>query len=103
MINIRRWLNEIYIFTNFDKIHTFNIFIFLFLMIFFKLRTIIAIITIVILIWIFSKIYLIKKKHIYEEELDEYCKLNMNNTKCLVYKKANDNYNKLVNNINKTL
>lgn len=103
MINIRRWLNEQYIYNNFDKKNIFYVSVILSLMVFFKIMTIIWWITLIILIWIFNKIYIIKKKHINEEEIDNYCKTNINDSRCKLYKNTKNNYNKLINNISKSL
>ena len=103
MINIRRWLNEKFIYNRFNKKYFFNTTLIVLSIIFLKYTTIIWWATLIAVIWIISKIYNIKKKHINEEELDTYCKQGSIDPRCDMYKNAKQNYNNLINNISKTL
>jgi hypothetical protein len=103
MINIRRWLNETYLYNRLNNKDFFYITIIALLIIFFKFTTIIWWFTIIVILWIFNKIYSIKKKHIEEEELEVYCKKGSIDPRCAMFKNAKTNYNKLIHTITKTL
>jgi hypothetical protein len=103
MINIRRWLNEKYIYNTLNKKNFFYITLIVLSIVFFKYTTIIWWITLVSFLWIASKIYNLKKKHIDEEELDNYCIQGSVDPRCDMYKNAKQNYNNLINTISKTL
>ena len=103
MINIRRWLNENYLYSKLDTKDLFYIFIILIIILFFSFSSIIRWGSLVIVIWILSKIYNLKKKYIDQDELDKYCVKGNKDPKCITYNNAKKNYNKTVNNINKVL
>jgi hypothetical protein len=103
MINIRRWLNETYLYNRLNKKDIFYITLITLLIIFFKFTTIMWWLTIIIVIWVINKIYVIKKKHINEDELDTYCKNGSIDPRCALYKNAKNNYNSLIDKISKTL
>ena len=103
MINIHRWLNEIYLYNRLGSKDIFYITIIIIIIIFFNVTSIIWSITFIIFIWILTKIYNIKKKHVDEEELDIYCKKDSIDPRCKIFNNAKLNYNKIINNINNTL
>ena len=103
MINVRRLLNETYLYNRLSTKDIFYLTLIALLIIFFKFTTIIWSISFIIVIWILNKLYTVKKKHINEEELDIYCKNGSIDPRCAMYKNAKTNYNKLINTINMTL
>lgn len=103
MINVRRWLNETYLYNRLNNKDIFYITIIAILIIFFKFTTIMWWTITLIVIWLVNKMYTIKKKHIDEEELDKYCAKGSIDPRCNLYKNAKTNYNKLINTISTTL
>lgn len=103
MINIRRWINETYLYNRLENKDIFYITLIALVVVFLNFTTIIWWVMFVIVVWVLHKIYNIKKKHIDEEELDKYCKPGSIDPRCIMYKNAKSSYTKIVNNINSTL
>jgi hypothetical protein len=69
------------------------------LIIFFKFSSIVWWSIIGLAIWVLSKFYSIKRKHIDEEEMDDFCAKNPKFPKCLIYNKSKKNYKEVVDKI----
>jgi len=103
MINIRRWLNEKYLYNKLENKDIFYIALIAIIIVFFNIPSIIQWGSLIIIIWILNKLYNLKKKYIDEDQLDKYCTKDSIDPKCMVYNNAKLSYNKIVNNINSTL
>jgi len=103
MIDIRRFLNETYLYNRLSKKDIFYLSIIVILIVFFKFSMIIWWGVVILCFWIASKFFSIKKKHVEEEEMDEYCKGSTFNPKCILYQSSKKNYKNIIKNISGNL